>query len=707
MAKDTLLLVDGHALIHRGYHALPNLTNHKGEPTGAVFGFTRLLLAALKTLKPHYVAVAFDSRGKTFRHKMYDDYKALRVRAPEDLYEQIPVVENLVKTFNIPIFKIPSFEADDIIGTLAVQAEKQELHTTILTGDMDLVQLVNTKTSVFAPKKGMSDPMFYTPTTVKEKYSFEPTKMVFFKALRGDSSDNIPGVPGVGEVTAKKILTQFNDLEDLYKYLESGKKIESLGPSVHTKLLENKELAFLSRELATIVKDVPITLVKKDCVAHEYNRGELVSLFADLGFRSLLKELPDAPNEEGDIFELFKTPTNSINKNADYKLDKQLEPILRAMEKKGALVDVEYLSQLDQNFKNELANFATEIFKHAETEFNINSTQQLAEILFNKLKLSTKGLQRTQTGVSTNAENLGKLAGTHPIITILQEYREVAKLINTYTEPLVKAVADDGRIHTSYAGSTSTGRISSKNPNLQQIPIRSKRGQLIRKAFVPQKGFTLIAADYSQIELRVVAHLSKDPRLIAAFRADKDIHAATSKEMGVDRRVAKIINFSILYGKGPHGFARDLNIEIDEARAYIDKYFATYTGLKKWIAETLNFVSKNGYAQTMFGYKREFPELKGRVAKQYSSVGREAINMPVQGTAADILKRAMIALAQEPTLKDTMILTVHDELVFEVPTSTAEKNQALIKTIMESATTLDVPIKVDIDKGENWGSIKK
>ncbi len=708
MSKNTLLLVDGHALIHRGYHALPNLTNHKGEPTGAIFGFARLLLAALKTLKPHFVVVAFDSRGKTFRHKMYEDYKALRVRAPEDLYAQIPAVENLVRAMNIPIFKVPAFEADDIIATLAKQAEKKNLYTTILTGDMDLVQLVNSKTSVFAPKKGVSDPVVYTPSTVKEKYSFEPRQMLFFKSLRGDASDNIPGVPGVGEVTAKKIIQQFSTLEDLYKYLEAGNKIKNLGPSIHQKLLDNKEQAFLSRRLATIVDDVPVTLKKKDCVVHEYNRDEVVTLFADLGFRSLLKELPDAPNEAEDIQSLFQTVSKTPQKEkVEYKLDKQLEPVLREIEKKGALVDVEYLRHLNQKFKNELANFAIDIFKYSKEEFNINSTQQLAKVLFEKLKLPTKGLSRTKSGVSTNAENLAQLFDAHPIIKIIQEYREVAKLINTYTEPLVKAVQKDGRIHTSYNTDTATGRLSSKNPNLQQIPIRTSRGREIRKAFIAKVGHTLIAADYSQIELRVVAHLSKDPRLISAFRAGKDIHAATSKEMGVDRRVAKVINFSILYGKGPHGFARDLNIDIEEAAKYIDKYFATYSGLKKWIAETLRFVTNHGYAETMFGFRRDFPMLKGRKAKQYSSIGREAINMPVQGTAADILKRAMIAIAQQTQLKDTMILTVHDELVFEVPKAKAASLKKKIKQIMENSTTLDVPIKVEIDSNKNWGSLKK
>lgn len=706
--KESLLLVDGNALIHRGFHALPNLTNRDGQPTGAIFGFTRLLLAALKIIKPEYVAVAFDSRGKTFRHHMYQDYKATRKKGPDELYEQVPLVHEIVKSMNIPTYIVPGFEADDIIGTLSKQANSKNLTTTILTGDMDLVQLVNSDTSLFAPQKGVSNPAIYTPKTVRQKYGFDPDKMVFFKSLRGDASDNIPGVPGVGEVSAKKIVAKFDTLKELYTYLNKGKKIPDLGVSIHQKLRANQDQAKMSFELATIVQDVPVTLRKEDCVTHEFDRDKVVDIFVKLGFRSMLKELPGKPQvgevDEEAINQLFQQEQVPVAENA---LNSKLRPILREVEKKGVLLDVAYLNKLNSKWEAELVTEQLCIHKLAGVKFNVDSSRQLADILFNTLKLPTKGIKKIQSGWSTDAAQLEVLEPVSPIIKHVIVYRELAKLINTYTKPLVKLVDQESRLHTTYAADTATGRLSSKDPNLQNIPIRTERGAKIRQAFIAKEDHTLIAADYSQIELRVAAHLAKDPVMIAAFRAGKDIHDATSKEMGVDRRVAKIINFSILYGKGAHGFANDLNISIDEAKEYIDRYFKTYKGIDRWINETLRFVSNNGYTQTMFGFKRPFPSLKGHPAHRYSRLGREAINTPVQGSAAEILKRAMIAIADEPKLKDAMVLTVHDELVFEVPSSQVAKVKPLIKKIMENTTTLDVPVLVEIHSGKSWGKMKE
>lgn len=706
--KDTILLVDGHALIHRGYHALPNLTNHQGEPTGAIFGFTRLLLSALKILNPEYVVVAFDSRGLTFRHHLYKEYKAARVRAPEDLYIQIPVVEKLVKTLNIPVFKVPGFEADDIIATLAKQAEKQKLTTTILTGDMDLVQLINDHVSLFAPTKGVSAPTVYTPATVREKYTFGPDKIVFFKALRGDASDNIPGVPGVGEVTAKKIIAQVDSLDELYQLLPKN-HLKGLSEKIEAKIITHKDQAYLSQQLATVDTKVPVTLVKKDCSVHDYNRERVVTMLAELGFRSLLRELPDNIKDDSDVSEatintLFDTAKRT--EPTDYHLNKDLQPVLRAMETKGVLVDGDYLSKINTKFIKDLERPTKAIYRLAKHEFNINSTQQLATVLYEELKLPTHNIKQNLTALSTDANQLDLLQETHPIIKYIIEYRELSKLINTYTEPLGHLIAADGRLHTTYGTDTATGRISSKNPNLQQIPIRSDRGKEIRHAFIAAPHHTLIAADYSQIELRVVAHLSKDPVMITAFRSGKDIHDATSKEMGVDRRVAKVINFSILYGKGPHGFARDLKIDIKEAKEYIDRYFKTYSGIQRWIDETLRFVSDHGYVETLFGLRRPFPSLKGRRVHRFAALGREAINMPVQGTAAEILKRAMIAVNKDAAMKDLMVLTVHDELVLEVPTSKVKQLLPRLRHIMETTTTLDVPLEVSLGSGHNWGEIK-
>lgn len=697
----TILLVDGNALLHRGYHALPNLTNRDGVPTGGAFGFTRLLLAALKIIKPEYVAVAFDSRGPTFRHNEYEHYKANRVKGPDDLYAQLPLAQEIVRGLNIPVYAVPGFEADDIIGTLAVAATDQKVSTRILTGDMDLIQLVNDQVFLFAPTKGISEPTVYTPETAEAKYQFPPSKMVFYKALAGDSSDNIPGVPGVGAVTATKIVQQFDSVDDLYNHLAKGGGINGLTPRLVDKVRAGKELAQKSEHLATIQLDVPITLKLDECKTHDFDRNKVVDILVKLDFRSLLKDLP------GDGGPLVETPATPIPKEDASKLDRELEPILRKMEKTGIMVDVPYVKQLEQEWQGELDKTAAKIKQLVGVDFNIASPKQLGEILFDHLKLPTAGIKRNASGFSTDANQLELLADKHPVVPLILTYRELAKLINTYTTPLQQLVDSDSRLHTTYGADTSTGRLSSKNPNLQNIPIRTEQGRKLRAAFVAAPGYALIGADYSQIELRVVAHLSKDPVMLEAFRNNEDIHAATSKKMGVDRRVAKVINFSILYGKGPHGFARDLKIDLDSARHYIDSYFATHKGVNDWIEETLRFVGTNGYVETLFHHRRYFPTLKGTNPHRYSRLAREAINLPVQGTAAEILKKAMIALDKIPELKNSMRLTVHDELIFEVKQDEVARLTPKIAECMESTTLLDVPIKVEIGTGPNWGSIKE
>lgn len=694
----TLLLVDGNALLHRGYHALPNLTNHEGVPTGGAFGFTRLLLSALRILQPEYVAVTFDSRGPTFRHHEYKEYKANRVKGPDDLYAQLPLAQAIVKSLNIPMYVVPGFEADDLIGTLAKSATKKKVETRIVTGDMDLIQLVDDHVFLFAPTKGISEPTIYTPESVQAKYSFPPNKMVFFKALAGDSSDNIPGIVGIGAVTATKIVTQFASLDDLYDHLKRGGGITGLSERLIDKIRTGKESAYLSFKLATIQCDVPITLNLPECHTHDFDREQVMDTLIKLEFRSLIKELP------GNTIDVT-TPAAEERKIS--RLDTELQPILRRMEKTGVLIDVPYVASLEKIWRGELEKSESIITKLAGRPFNIASPKQLGEILFDVLKLPTAGIKKNTSGYSTDAAQLELLADRHPLVNEVLTYRELAKLINTYTTPLQQLVDADGRLHTTYDANTATGRLSSKNPNLQNIPIRTERGKKLRHAFIAAPGHTLIAADYSQIELRVVAHLSKDPVMLAAFRRGDDIHAATSKEMGVDRRVAKIINFSILYGKGPHGFARDLGIDIKEAAEYIDRYFATYRGINSWINETLRFVSTHGYVETLFGHRRYFPSLKGGKPHRYSRLAREAINLPVQGTAAEILKQAMIAVQKIPGVKDTMRLTVHDELVFEVPRAAAEKLLPEIKTCMETVIPLDAPVVVEIGTGANWGTIKE
>lgn len=706
MAEPTLLIVDGHALIHRAFHALPPLTNSEGLPTGAVFGFTKLLLGAMKQTKPTYVTVAFDSRGPTFRHKMFEEYKGHRERPDDLLIQQIPLVQEVVRTLSIPIFQVPGFEADDLIGTVTRQAAEAKVNSLILTGDMDMLQLVTDHVAVIAPAKGMSEPTVYSIAKVQKKYGFGPEKVPFYKALRGDPSDNIPGVPGVGEVTATKLVLPYDDLDALFEALKRDERPAGISPKMAANVLANEKSARLSLQLATIDQEAPVTFAPEECIPHEFERQPVVDLFVRLGFRSLLKDLPGYNPDDTSALFGAKDLEEDEQPAAAAQLDTDLEPVLAAISERGVLIDTSYLKELDTKWRGELAALEKKSWAAAGHEFNLDSSRQLATVLYEELHLPTVGIKSGTTGLTTDARTLTKLKDTHPLIPLMLEYRELAKLLSTYTAPLPTLIGEDGRLHTTYAADTSTGRISSKNPNLQNIPIRSDRGQLVRRAFVAAPGKTLIRADYSQIELRVVAHLSRDPVMIAAFRAGQDIHTATSQAMHVDRRVAKIINFSILYGKGAYGLAEDIGITREEASAYIKNYFATHKGVDRWIEETLRFLGEHGYVETLFKRRRYFPGTKHSRVHRFSRAGREAINLPVQGTAAEILKRAMLAITSDPILKDATILTVHDELVCEVPTAQVKDAAAQLKKLMETTTTLDVPLEVEVGSGQNWGDTK-
>lgn len=700
--RDTLLIVDGHALIHRAYHAMPpNLSLADGTPTGAVFGFTRLLLKAIQLVKPTCVTVAFDSRGPTFRHAKYDGYKAHRQRPDDDMLIQIPLVKEIVACLSIPKYEVPGFEADDLIGTVSRLAADHGLDVRILTGDMDMLQLVSDHVQVVAPKKGMNEPTVYNPAGVREKYGFGPEKVTLYKSLKGDPSDNIPGVPGVGDVTATKLTVAANDLDELFKRLRAGDLPDGISQKMADKVLDNEKSARLSLELATIDQDSPVSFDFAACRTHDFDRDQAVATFVKLGFRSLLRDLPGYnPDDAGTLF----APEEPAKQT--HPLNTEVAPVLRQLEQRGVLIDRDYLRELDQQWRAECEQLKTKIWAAAGREFNVDSPKQLGEVLYDELKLPTAGVKVGVTGLSTGARELKRLSENHKIVPLILEYREISKLVSTYTTPLPNLTDQDGRLHTTFDTDTSTGRISSKNPNLQNIPIRTDRGQLIRRSFIARSGHTLIRADYSQIELRVVAHLAREPHLIAAFRAGKDIHDATSKAMNVDRRVAKIINFSLLYGKGAYGLAEDIGCSREEAASFIKRYFAAYPGIEKWIAETLRFLGAHGYVETLFGWRRYFPGTKGTRPHRYSRFGREAINLPVQGTAAEILKRAMIAIEKDGELAGTMILTVHDEIVLEVPTKSADKLGERLKKIMEQTTTLDVPIIAEVGSGANWGDTK-
>jgi len=719
MAKDKekLVLIDGNALIHRAYHALSraNLTSPDNKPTGAVYGFAVMLLSIFTKLDPDYIVVAFDTGKPTFRHADYKEYKANRVEAPKELYSQIPLIQELVETFNIPVFTKDGFEADDIIGTLANQVP-ENIDTYIATGDMDALQLVNDHTFVYAPRKGFSDIVIYDTQKILETKGLSPKQFPDFKGLRGDPSDNIPGVPGIGEIGAKKLLQQYKDINNLYKHLDD------LPDRTKKLLTENRPGALKSKQLATIVTDIPIKLDLKQSQAKEFDAEQVKGLFTSLGFRSLVTKIPNGTMPSITQTPLFKDAPipSSRPKHLSYteKLDQSLEPILRQMEKTGILLDIELLNDLNSKVTNKLDNLTKTIYKQTKSDFNINSPIQLSGILFETLKLPTQGIKKTKTGYSTAVGELEKLIDQHPVIKNILEYRKLEKIRNTYLETLPKLADKNRRLHTTYAQDTSTGRLSSSNPNLQNIPIRSSLGAEIRKAFVAKPGFELLSADYSQIELRIVASLSKDRFMIEAFKQHKDIHTQVAAEINnIDpskvtkdqRRDAKTINFGIIYGVSPYGLAANTGMSVKEAKKYIDKYFEIYPNIRKYMKDAIAFVQKNGYVETLFGRKRFVPDIDSKIPAVSQAAQRAAINMPIQGTAADIIKAAMIEIDRklpQTSPKSKLLLQVHDELVFEVPKKDIKTVSKLVKIIMENVYELDVPIIVNIESGVNWGATK-
>lgn len=720
--KPKLVLIDGHALIHRAFHAFAraNLTTPTGEPSGAVYGFATMLLNIFTKLNPDYIILTMDSPKPTFRHDEYKEYKATRVKAPQELYDQIDRIREVAEAFNIPIHIKDGFEADDIIGTLAHQTPKT-IDTFIATGDMDALQLVNDHTFVYAPGKGFADILLYTPKTVEDLKGLKPSQWIDYKGLRGDPSDNIPGVPGIGEVSAKKMLIEFGSMENIYKNLDR------LSPRTRQILEDNKEIALLSKKLATICLDCPIDLDLNAARAIHFSPQKVAKLFAELGFRSLMNKIPGGILIEEDTSQptqaSFFEATPSLTKRRGKlsfaeKLDKDLEPVLRKMEKAGIMVDTAWLAELNTKVVKRLTQLTKNIHKHAGREFNINSPIQLAEILYKDLQLPTEMIGKTKNGYSTAAAELEKLAGKHPIIKYIFEYRELEKLRNTYLETLPKLVGKDGRIHTTYTQDTSSGRLSSKDPNLQNIPIRSDMGAEIRKAFIAPKGYRFVVADYSQIELRVVASLAHDKRMMEAFNKGVDIHTKVAAEIyGVkpkevtknQRRDAKTINFGIIYGVSAFGLAARTDMSIEEASQYIHKYFELYPGIKRYMEDVVEFAKKTGYTETLFGRRRYFPEITSRIPAVRNAAARAAINMPIQGTAADIMKAAMIVIDKKlpkTSSKSRMLLQVHDELVLEVPEKDVKKVSQLLETEMENVTKLDVPIKAEACVGSNWGETK-
>lgn len=706
MPEKTLLLVDGNALFYRAYHAFPKeLTTPEGTPSGAAFGFTRILLAAVRNLKPTHLAVCFDTKGGTFRDELYKEYKATRAAMPEELKAQVPMIWELVDRLEAPRYSLEGFEADDLIGTLAriVPATDHDMNVMILSGDQDLVQLVTDRVHMYAPAMGFSKAMLYTPETVQEKYGFGPAQMIEYKSLRGDTSDNIPGVPGIGEVTAKDLIARFQTLDGLYAALAAG-KTEGIKPGVLKKLQEGEAMGRLSHQLATIATNAPLEFDAAACELQINHPERLIELFETYGFKSLIAELPKSHRlvtEASDIF--GETETTPVVSTKSSELDAELAPILRAIEGHGVMVNKPYLKELEGEFAKEIGGLVAKLHDLAGQPFNPDSPAQVGRILYEILHIPTTYIRKGKTGFTTDADTLEKLAPEYPIAALLLKYRETTKLQSTYIKPLQELTDEHSRIHTSYAPDTATGRISSRNPNLQNIPVRSEQGKRIRQAFQAAPGHVLVAADYSQIELRVAAHLSQDAVMLEAFASGKDFHAETAARMNVDRRVAKIINFSILYGKSAYSFSQDLGISMDEAKQYIDQYFVTFAGLRRYIDKLLEDARQTGYAETLLGRRRYLPELKSSNFQHCSAAEREAVNLPIQGTAAEILKLAMVKLAKDPV---QMILTVHDELVLEAPEKHVATTAAYLKKAMETAYKLDVPLAVEVKSGPNWASLQ-
>jgi DNA polymerase-1 len=909
--RKKLVIFDGHALVHRGYHAIPYLSTKDGTPTNAVYGFTMMMLLALRELKPDYVAVAWDAPGKTFRHDDFKDYKATRKKADQELYDQLPITKEVISAFNIPLLEHSGFEADDIIGSLSKQYE-DKVDVVIVTGDMDELQLVSDKTTVFTMRKGFSDTFIYDEKAVHDKYGVTPEEFIVYKALKGDTSDNIPGVSGVGDKTATDLVSKYQTLDNIYKHLDD------LKPAVRNKMEAGKDSAYLSEKLSTIKRDMKLDFDLKDSVIHEYDRKKVYDLFHKLEFRTLLSKLPaekitDEQTELSqeseqkiatnynrthlksvkyhlitNLAELkdlskklkaqklisFDTETDSVdeveanlvgasfsfkegeayyvplahdelteigyeefidvigpiltdksigkvghNIKYDYvvmkqfgidvapiafdtmvaaflispigraqtlsqlayeelgismidieeligkkgknqltfnkiaikeagqyaaedaditlrlynklkseldkigeltKLAKQMEwpliEVLGDMEYKGVELDVEFLNKLSDKYSTIIEGLQTKIWKIAGGQFNISSPAQLQKILFEKLKIDSTGLKKTKTGISTAASELEKLRGKHEIVDMMFEYRELTKLTTTYVDALPKLVKPDGRIHTSYNQTIAqTGRLSSTNPNLQNIPTRTEAGREIRKAFVAPKGRVFISADYSQIELRLAAALAKDEPMIKAFKSGADIHTATAAEMfGVkqsevtkDQRYgAKTINFGVLYGMNPHGLSVATGFDYDKAREFIDRYFSLRKGVADYIASVKKFAHDNNYTETIFGRRRPCPDVRSSNFIIRAAAERAAVNMPLQGTAADMMKIAMINIHKKLPKDADLILQIHDELIVECSQEDAKKVGKIVKDEMEKVHKFDVPIEVEVHHGTSWGSLK-
>lgn len=765
-----LLLIDAYAMIFRAYYAFiraPRM-NSKGENTSAIFGFAVTLDDLIRKINPTHVGVAFDPAGGTFRHEAFEQYKAQRPETPEDIRKAVPVIKQLLEAMNIPVLEVSGFEADDVIGTLAHQAEDAGFEVYMATPDKDYGQLVSNHVFMYRPRHTGGFELM-GPQEVCAKYGLQRKEQVIdLLGLMGDASDNIPGCKGVGEKTAVALLQQFGSIDNMLANTDQIKgalrqKVES----------QTEEIKF-SRFLATIRTDVPITLDESLLTKKEPNIEALTALYRELEFNTLLRKIsPSAPTAPAapttpsrsakavpadpsqlDLFASFEAPAaepapaayDTIeNRLCQYLLNPEVafnpykEPdwdalkadtdlwnlynevelplveVLREMEKAGVRVDAEKLKQAEQVLTVELNQLEQRIYDLAGEKININSPRQVGELLFDKLKLDTKA-KKSKTGqYSTSEEVLVALKDRHAIVGLILDFRTAQKLINTYISALPGYIAEDGKIHTTYNQTvTATGRLSSSNPNLQNLPIRSERGRFIREAVIPDEGCRFLSADYSQIELRLMAHFSQDAHMLAAFRNGQDIHAATAARIyGLpieqitkdQRRKAKTANFGIIYGISAFGLAQQLDCSRAEAKQLIDDYFAAFPSVIRYIESQKELARQRGYAETLFGRKRYLPDINSQNATVRSFAERNAVNAPIQGTAADIIKMAMVSIHRRlkaEGLQAQMIMQVHDELNFNVPVAEVDRVREIVVGEMQNAVHLSIPLIAECGVGENW-----
>ncbi len=793
--KEVLVLLDAHAILHRAYHALPDFTSQKGEPTGALYGLVAMLMKVIPELKPDYIIACYDLPEPTFRHEVYEEYKSGRAKADDALVAQLDRSRDVFKAFNIPIYEKAGYEADDMLGTIVEQVKKKKNLTTIIaSGDMDTLQLVDgDKVTVYTLRKGIQDTVLYNEDAVVERFGFPPKLLPDFKGLRGDPSDNIIGIPGIGEKTGATLIQEFGSIENIYKLLKKDTAaFEKVGikPRIVALLQENEEEAFFSKMLAEIKRDAPITFtLPKKQWQEGLDTKKVLTLFDELSFRTLRERFmslfgggesgkAQSTRGEGDteaktsevidpkeleetavmLWLLRSDITNpSLDDMLSYahtdsftqarkKIQTQLQkegledmyktielpliPITNEMKKRGIKIDVKYLKELSKEYHKELSKIERRIYKHAGGEFNINSPKQLGEVLFDKLGLSVKNQKKTSTGQkSTKESELEKMKELHPIINDILSYRELQKLLSTYIDNIPQMVEEDGRLHAEFLQTgTTTGRMASQHPNLQNIPIRTESGRRIRNAFIAEEGFQLVACDYSQIDLRVAAFISGDEKLTQIFKSGGDVHTEVAAEVfnlpadKVDselRRRAKVINFGIIYGMGVNALRAELGKETTsraEAQQFYNEYFKKFSTLAHYLDRVKAHAHRTGHTETYFGRKRYFEGIRSSVPFIRAAAERMAINAPIQGTTADIIKLATVNihtyLEKNNLLDDVrLLLQVHDELVYEVKKSKVKSVVPEMKHSMESVISKKesrgIPFLVEASVGNSWGEMKK